>query len=225
MMAALTSQMDDLKHQRLHSRSSTTSSTVVTPTVTIAIFVVEVDKEKFKKLYKLLKENSQKKVEIKPPSPYDGKRDQWCIDGWLFKLETYLNTFELLETKRWSLLQVCLRTRRSYGGEAASQIANLLLLGRNFNDHFAKLLCLQNTNFTRVLCFDALARKGLWLCTLPNFSVSLEVDSCCDFWTLPFEVAKEVKILSLCYFCWGILPSYVSIGNIQSIGFDDHFDW
>ena len=92
-VTALTSQMDDLRCQRSHLHSLSTSNTLVTPSSTLAHSLDEVDNEEFKTLYKLLKLNSQKKVKIRPPSPYDGKRDQRRIDQWLFKLETYFSNF------------------------------------------------------------------------------------------------------------------------------------
>ncbi|MCO5552657.1 hypothetical protein L7F22_006173 [Adiantum nelumboides] len=63
----------------------------------------EVPNLELKFLYRLITENNKKKVEIKPPEPFDGRRNKRAIDQWTFKMDTYFANHELVEPKKMAL--------------------------------------------------------------------------------------------------------------------------
>ncbi|MCO5605183.1 hypothetical protein L7F22_059363 [Adiantum nelumboides] len=119
-LSSLTSRLDHIESQatsggqqttsRLQQRTSTPPSSEASVEENVEPDpTAEVDNRELQLLYKIFNTAQKKKLDVKLPEPYNGRRDKRVLDQWLFKMEVYLSNTDLIESKKVALASSLLK--------------------------------------------------------------------------------------------------------------------
>ncbi|MCO5571199.1 hypothetical protein L7F22_024933 [Adiantum nelumboides] len=119
-LSSLTSRLDHIEPQatsggqqttsRLQQRTSTPPSSEASVEENVEPDpTAEVDNRELQLLYKIFNTAQKKKLDVKLPEPYNGRRDKRVLDQWLFKMEVYLSNTDLIESKKVALASSLLK--------------------------------------------------------------------------------------------------------------------
>ena len=109
-MAAFITQMAKLCQHRTPPSTTNTPTSLSTPPFLVDP-LANVESKDFKLLYKLLKYNSNTKIDVKPLGPFDEKHHKKTTNLWIFKLDIYFQNFDLPKPKKVTLASSLLKDR------------------------------------------------------------------------------------------------------------------